>query len=105
MSIRSVDMQHTLQQTAQVERVQAVDRGQADQQNQQMAQHLDRLTAHRQRAVYEAEESAEERRLDDATEDDQGQGRRRRGRRGGSGPDEQTSASGDGEVHLIDIRV
>jgi len=105
MSIRSVDMQHTIQQAAAAERVQAVDRGQADQQGQQFEQQLQRTQQVRHTTVVQSEDSPEARHVDADEEGETGK-RRRRPRRDrrprsaepGSGP------APDGQVHLIDIR-
>ncbi len=103
LSIRSVDMQHTLQQTAAAERVQAVDRGQAEQQGQQFAQQFERLENLRRAAVRES----------DRAEQDRIRERERERREGGRGArraapakaaDDDRRESSDGEIHLIDVR-
>ncbi len=106
MSIRSVDMQHTLQQTSQVERIQALDRGQANQQGQQSAQQLDRQQAERLRTVVPKDDSAESRKVDEEREGkEQGKRRRRPPRHTSAAQAPPVDGLPDGEMHLIDIRV
>jgi hypothetical protein len=103
VSIRSVDMQHTLQQVAAAERVQAVDKGQAEQQGQQFAQKLERAEIQREHSVTETPEP-EDGRIEASNPEEQGQQRRRRRRGRRLGEPEPPDDLSDGEIHLIDVR-
>ncbi len=105
MSIRSVDMQHTLQQTAAAERVQAVDRGQAEQQGQQFAQQFERLENLRRGQVPRSDRAEQDRVGERERERREDRRAARRARAHEAESDSEGRESSDGEIHLIDIRV
>ncbi len=107
MSIRSVDMQHTLQQVAAAERVQAIDKGQAEQQAGQFAQRLDRVEAQRRQTVRETTQP-DGGKVEASNPEEEGRQRGRKRKRSGPeqpAPEPPRAAADDGEIHLIDIRV
>lgn len=107
MSIRSVDMQHTLQQVAAAERVQAVDRGQAEQEAGKFAQRLERTEAQRRHTVRETTQP-DQGKVQASNPDEEGRHRRRKRRRDEEERPAATppvATASDGEIHLIDIRV
>jgi hypothetical protein len=105
MSIRSVDMQHTIQQTASAEKVQAVERGQAEQQGPQFGQQLQRLEQERHTTVVNSRETQEARAADNEREPGERRKKRRRPRVDQAVAAAEAQRSGDDTPHLIDIRV
>jgi hypothetical protein len=97
-------MQHTLQQVAAAERVQAVGKGQEEQQAGQFAQKLDRAEAQRERTVTETPHP-EDGKVEASNPEEQAAERRRRRRARKAAEHEAPDDAADGEIHLIDIRV